>query len=41
MCVRGKPWPSKIGLSDKARAMKELVVCNSWDVSAVGPAKRS
>ncbi len=41
MCVRGQPWPSKNGLSDKGRAIKELVVWNSWDVIALGPAKRS
>ena len=29
------------GLSDKIRAIKGLVVCNSWDVSGVEPAKRS
>ena len=42
------PWPktgttyynAQLGLLDKDRAFKRLVVCNSCDVSTFGPAKR-
>ncbi len=38
--VGGMPWPqigatqyhSQLGLSDKGRAIKGLVVCNNWDL---------
>ncbi len=43
------PWPktgatqyhAQLGLPDKGRAIKGLVVCNSWGSRALGPAKRS
>ena len=43
------PWPksdaslyyAQLRLIDKGRKIKELVVCNNLDVSAIEPAKRS
>ncbi len=43
------PWPqsgatqyhAQLGLSDKGRAIKELVVCNSWDLEPWDLLKRS
>ncbi len=40
MSMGGMYWPkpaathyfSKLGLTDKGHAIKELVVCNSWDL---------
>ncbi len=40
----GMPWPqtgasqyhAQLGLQDKGRAIKELVVCNSWDLEPLG-----
>ncbi len=35
-------YHSQLGLSDKGRAIKGLVVCNNWDLfRAFDPAKRS
>ena len=31
---------AQLGLPDKGREIKGLVVCNSCDISAFGPAKR-
>ena len=41
---RGKPWPktgatqkhAQLGLPDKDRAIKRLVVCNNWGVEPLG-----
>ena len=46
---RGMPWPetgatqyhAQLGLPDKDRAIKGLVVCNSWNQDPLGPAKSS
>ena len=46
---RGVPWlqtgathyHAQLGLQDKGRAIKGLVVCNSLGSRALGPAKRS
>ncbi len=45
----GMPWPwigatyyhAHLGIPDKGRTIKGLVVCNSLDVSLIGPAYRS
>ncbi len=31
---------AQLRLSEKGRAIKGLIACNSWDVSAFGPDKR-
>ena len=30
-------YNEQLRLPDKTRAIKELVVCNSWDTSTIGP----
>ncbi len=43
------PWPKKgatqhhaqLGLLNKGRVIKGLIICNSWDVNDFGPAKWS
>ncbi len=34
-------YHAQLGLPDKGRAIKGLVVCNTWDLEPLGPAKRS
>ena len=37
---RCKKYHAHLGLPDKGRAIKGLIVCNDW-IRALGPAKRS
>ena len=32
---------AQLGLPDKGRAIKGMVVCNNWDLETFGPSKRS